>query len=321
MVESSTTEGRDPPVLYVDRDAPPIVVEHFAGRCHLVGPDVDAMTAAVGIIAGGTRWDGARMDGAPNARVLSRSGVGFDNVDLAAATARGITVCVAPDAPTVSTAEHAVAMILAAAKQLVPNQQRLRAGTGDYFNANRAIELAGRTLGLVGYGRIARRVARAAAGLDMIVIAHDPYLEQAQADVELVPFEELLARADVVSVHAPLTDDTRGIFDADAFAAMRPGAVFVNVARGGLVDQDALIAALDRGHLRGAALDVTEPEPLPVGHPLLERDDVLVTPHIASSSDVGRIRLYEHAIENALTFLAGGRPVQIVNPEVLEPVP
>jgi D-3-phosphoglycerate dehydrogenase / 2-oxoglutarate reductase len=308
----------EPPVMYVDRQPPVGVAEHFADRCVLRGPGLEAAATAEAIIASGARWDAARMDQVPNARVLSRSGVGYDNVDLEAAAARGIVVCIAPDAPTVSTAEHAVAMILAAAKHLVPNQLRLRAGTGDYFAANRAIELAGRTLGLVGYGRIARRVRRAAAALDMTVIAHDPYLDE--ADVELVSFPELLERADVISVHAPLTPTTRHLFDAAAFAAMRPGVIFVNVARGGLVDQDALLAALDRGHVSGAALDVTDPEPLPVGHRLLGRDDVLVTPHIASATVAGRLRLYEHAIDNALAVLSGRRPREVVNPEVLEAV-
>ena len=303
------------PVLYVDRQLPLDAVELVRARCTLRGPDLDALTTADGIIAGSARWDAARLAHASRARVLSRSGIGYDNVDVAAATAQGIVVCVAADAPTVSTAEHTVALILAAAKRLVPNQLRLRAGRGDYFGANRAIELAGRTLGLVGYGRIARRVRRAAAALDMDVVACDPFVTQ--ADVELVPFAELLRRADVISVHAPLTDDTRHLFDAAAFAAMRPGVVFVNAARGGLVDHDALLTALDRGQVDAAALDVTEPEPLPTDHPLLHRDDVLITPHVASATDAGKLRLYRDAIDNALAVLDGGTPPYVVNPEVL----
>jgi phosphoglycerate dehydrogenase-like enzyme len=307
------------PLFYVDRQWPAGVAERFAGRCRLSGPGLEGAGAARAIIASGSRWDAPRMDQLPNARVLSRSGVGYDNVDLAAASDRNIVVCVAPDAPTVSTAEHSVALILAAAKQLIANQARLRSGSGDYFGTSGAIELAGRTLGLVGYGRIARRVHRALAALDMAVIAHDPYLDK--ADVELVPFAELLERADIVSLHAPLTPANHGLLDAAAFAAMRQGAIFVNAARGGLVDHDALLAALDSGHLGGAALDVTDPEPLPVGHPLLRRDDILITPHIASATDAGRVRLYERAIENAFAVLAGLRPREVVNPDVLEPAP
>lgn len=303
-------------LIYVDRDLPSGLSQLVATGCALCGPEPEAMVDAVGIIAGSSRWDGARFDRMPRARVLSRSGIGYDGVDVAAATARGIVVCVAADAPTVSTAEHAVALILAAAKRLVPNQLRLRAATGDYFIANEAIELAGRTLGLVGYGRIARRVRRAAAALEMEVVACDPYLTDA-ADVELVPFAEVLRRADVISVHAPLTDDTRGLFGTTVFGAMRPGVVFVNAARGGLVDQAALLAALDSGQVGAAALDVTDPEPLPPDHPLLHRDDVIVTPHIASATDAGKLRLYQHAIDNALAVLEGRTPPHVVNPEVL----
>jgi D-3-phosphoglycerate dehydrogenase/(S)-sulfolactate dehydrogenase len=274
------------------------------------------MTDAVGIVASGVPWDQSRMDLAPRARVLSRSGIGYDNVDVEAATARGIVVCVAADAPTVSTAEHAVALMLAAAKRLVPNQLRLRAGTGDYVAVNDGIELAGRTLGLVGYGRIARRVHRVAEALDMTVVAHDPYVTD--APVELVSFAELLDRADVVSVHAPLTDETRTLVDATAFDAMRHGVVFVNTARGRLVDHVALLAAIDGGKVSAAAVDVSDPEPLPPDHPLLHRDRVVVTPHIASATGAGRLRLYRHAIDNALTVLDGGIPPHVINPEVLE---
>ena len=153
----------------------------------------------------------------------------------------------------------------------------------------------------------------------MEVIACDPYVPVVDgAEVELVVLAELLRRADVISVHAPLTDDTRHLFDSAAFAATRRGVVFVNAARGGLVDQDALLAALDRGQVGAAALDVTDPEPLPADHPLLHRDDVLVTPHVASSTDAGKLRLYEHAIDNALAVLDGRPPPHVVNPEVLE---
>ena len=168
------------------------------------------------------------MDAGPRLRVISRSGIGYDSVDVAAATARGIAVCIAPTAPTVSTAEHAVALLMAAAKDVAGNQARLRDAAGDYFAQSGSVELAGGTLGLVGYGRIARRVGRVAEALDMRVIAYDPFLDASVADgAELVSFDELLAQADAISVHAPLTDSTRRLFDADAFAHMRQGVIFV----------------------------------------------------------------------------------------------
>jgi phosphoglycerate dehydrogenase-like enzyme len=313
----------DGPLLYLYRELPAEMMATLVRRARLSGPEPAAMATAEGIIAGASRWDGARMDLCPAARVISRSGIGYDSVDVAAATARGIAVCIAPDAPTVSTAEHAVALLLAAAKHLSENQARLRSGPSDHFGLCRSVELDGATLGLVGYGRIARRVGRAGTALGMTVVAHDPYLEPAvDLDVELVSFDELLARSDAISVHAPLTDGpdgTRGLFGPDAFAKVRPGVLFVNTARGPLVDQDALVAALDAGQVGSAALDVTDPEPLPVDHPLLNRDDVIVTPHIASATGAGRLRLYEHAVANALGVLAGLPPATcyVVNPEAM----
>jgi phosphoglycerate dehydrogenase-like enzyme len=177
-----------------------------------------------------------------------------------------------------------------------------------------ALELDGRRLGLVGLGRIARRVAAAATALGMEVIAHDPFIQADSVDgVRLVSLDEVFSESDVVSLHAPGGEATKHLVDASRLAAMRPGAYLVNCARGSLVDQEALLAALDSGQLAGAALDVTEPEPLPEGHPLLGREDVLVTPHVASSTAAGRRRLYEHAIDNALAVLEG-RPATTVTP-------
>jgi D-3-phosphoglycerate dehydrogenase len=305
------------PALYIDRSIPDGLDDLFSGRADIVGPDPAALAEADGVIAGAATWDGERMDGATDRlKVISRSGIGYDGVDLKAATERGLVVCNAPEAPTVSTAEHAVALLLAAAKRIPVNQQKLRDAAGDYFETNDAIELDGRTLGLVAYGRIARRVGAVAAALGMRVVTHDPYLDE--ADVDLVDFDSLLEQSDVISVHAPLTPDTRRMFDATAFAAMRPGVVFVNAARGGLVDQEALLIALGNGQVFAAALDVTDPEPLAPEHPLLSHPDVIVTPHIASATDRGKRRLFDHAIENALAVIAGDRPATVVNPEVYD---
>ncbi len=304
------------PALYVDRPLPGGFDDMFAGRADVVGPAMEELAVADGAIAGSARWDRERIAGASERlRVISRTGIGYDSVDLAAATARGIVVCNAPEAPTVSTAEHTLALLLCAAKRLTLCQQRLRDDEGDYFARNDAIELDGRTLGLVGFGRIARRVGAVGRALGMRVVACDPYLATAEG-IELVDFATLLADADVISVHVPLTAETRHLFDAEAFAATKPGVVFVNAARGGLVDQAALLAALDRGQVGAAGLDVTEPEPLPPDHPLLHHPRVVVTPHIASATDRGKRRLYEHAIANALQVIAGERPSTVVNPEV-----
>ncbi len=304
------------PILSVDVPLSPAHLELFVGKAHIVGPD-GSVASANGAVAGAAVWDGDRMDGYDDLQVISRAGIGFDAVDLKAATERGIVVCNAPDAPTVSTAEHAVALMMTCAKTMAANQRRQRDGVGGYAAANTAMELEGRTLGLIGYGRIARRVSAVATALGMNVVTADPYIDPTSADVNVVSFDDLLAQADVVSLHAPATDATRGMIGANAMAAMRPGAILVNTARGVLVDHTALVAALESGHLGGAGLDVTDPEPLPLDHPLLARDDVVVTPHIASSSDRGKLRLYAHAIENALGVIAGDQPTTCVNPEVL----
>ena len=250
---------------------------------------------------------------APNLTVISRVGVGYDNVDVAAATVAGVTVCNTPMAPTVSTAEHTIALLLAITKHLPHQIAHARRGLrGEPIG--RSLELDGRVLGLIGLGRIASRVAIVARALGMSVVATDPGVATSPVEgVALVEFRELLATSDVVSLHTPALPSTVRLIDAETLAAMKPGAYLVNCARGVLVDHDALLAAIDNGHLAGAGLDVTEPEPLPQGHPLLARPNVIVTPHVASASVAGRRRLYEHSIGNALAVLEG-RPADIVAP-------
>lgn len=281
------------------------------------------LAGAQAILAGSHRYGGDQFDQAPELLVICRTGIGYDTVDVEAASRRGIAVCNAPEGPTVSTAEHTVALILAASKRIVQSGNRLRNACGDYYQKHQAVELDGKTLGLVGFGRIARRVAQAGAGLGMQPVAYDPYL-----DDDLFPapvrraagLDEVLATGDVISAHIPASPGNRRLFDDRAFGLMKPGAVFVNTARGSLVDQEALLAALDRGHLFGAGLDVTDPEPLPPGHPLLHRPNVTVTPHIASSTTEGRRRIFEIALQQVLLTLNGQRPPNLVNGESWEKI-
>ena len=274
-------------------------------------------------IAARLSYDDALFDVAPDLLAVCRTGIGYDAIDVEAATRRGVAVCNVPDGPTVSTAEHAVALMMAAAKRLIQSGNRLRNARGNYYRSHQAIELDGKTLGLVGFGRIARRVATLGTALGMELLAYDPFL----TDDAFPPsvgrsrtLEELLARSDVVSVHIPMSPGNARMFDADTFARMKPGAVFVNAARGGLVDHGALIEALDRGHLFGAGLDVTDPEPLPPDHPLLHRPEVTVTPHVASATAEARVRIFRAAIEQALMVIDGQRPPHIVNPDVWDRV-
>ena len=260
------------------------------------------------------------MDQAPDLKVISRSGIGFDTVDLDAAAAQGVVVCNTPDAPSISTAEHTMSLLMAATKFTANNVARLRAGRQDFYAAHEGIELSGATVGVVGHGRIGSRVARMCAAMDMRVIVCDPYVDisESGAEHEQVDLETVLTESRVITMHTPLTDETRNLLDAEAFARMQDGVVIVNAARGGVIDTQALIDALDSGKVYAAGLDVTAPEPLDPEHTLLNRDNVVVTPHIASATDKGRVRMYSGAIENARQVLAGERPVDVVNPHVYE---
>ena len=323
MPETTTTQRAKPPVWF-ERAILPELVPEVAASVIILGPSTVAdpyagLATAWGAVASTLAYDAALMDHAPRLRLIARTGIGYDRVDVAEATKRGIAVCNTPDAPTISTAEHAATLMLMVAKNIKLGEGRLRAGGGDYYLRHEGVELDGKTLGLVGLGRIARRVARFGEGLGMRVVAFDPFLPPADFPSSIVraaSLAELLAVADVVSLHVPLSDATRGMIGIEQFAQMKQGAVFVNTARGGLVDSDALLDALDAGRLTGAGLDVTEPEPLPPDHPLLHRDDVVVTPHIASATAEAKVRIFRAAFEQVVNGLAGQRPEHLVNPEV-----
>ena len=317
------------PRVWFERPVLPGLASSVEASCAILGPGSDddryaGIEEALGAVVGASPYDAAIMDRAPGLRVIARTGIGYDAVDLAAATARGIAVCNTPDGPTISTAEHAVTLMLMVAKGVKPAEASLSTGTTSaYFARHEGIELAGKILGLVGFGRIARRVAVIAEGIGMRIVTFDPYVDPASIPPGIVrvdDLDDLLGVADVVSVHVPLTDVSRAMFGPERFAAMKRGAVFVNTARGGLVDHDAVLAALDAGRLVGAGLDVTTPEPLPPDHPLLGRDDVVVTPHIASATADGKVRLLQAAFEQAMAVLHGERPAHLVNPEVWDRV-
>jgi D-3-phosphoglycerate dehydrogenase len=317
------------PRVWFERPVLPEFAESVAAACTMLGPATDddpyaGVAQAEAAIAGAAPYDAAFMDRAPDLKVIARTGIGYDGVDVEAATRRGIAVCNTPDAPTISTAEHAVTLMLLVAKRMNAAEDALRAGaSGGYYSRHTAIELDGKVLGLVGFGRIARHVARIAGGLGMRVAFFDPYVDPSAvpAGIDRAPtLDALLGGADVVSVHVPLTDASRGMFGAAQFAALKPGAVFINTARGGLVDGDALLEALEVGRLFGAGLDVTSPEPLPPGHPLLRRDDVVVTPHVASATAEGKARMFRAAFQQAIDVVEGRRPEHLVNPEVWDQI-
>ena len=221
--------------------------------------------------------------------LVGRAGIGVDNIDVAAAIQRGIVVMNTPEAGATTTGEHAIALLLALARNLAAADASLRSGRWDKSRFT-GVEVTGKTLGVLGLGRIGRVVADRGRGLGMVVVAHDPHVaqEHAPAGVRMVTFAELLAGSDFVSVHVPLTDSSRHLLGRAELAAMKRGARLVHAARGGIVDEAALCDALQSGHLAGAALDVFEVEPLPADSPLRTAPNLLLTPHLGASTHEAR---------------------------------
>ena len=238
------------------------------------------------IVRSETKVTARVMDEAVRLRAVGRAGVGVDNIDIAAATQRGIVVMNAPDGNTITTAEHTIALLTALARQVPQANASLKAGRWERKRFV-GVELQGKTLGIVGLGRIGRVVAARARGLGMNVVAYDPFVTPESlldAELEFAPLDQVYARADFLTVHTPLTPETRGIVGAEAFAKMKDGVRIINCARGGLVDEAALNDALVSGKVAGAALDVFTEEPPPTNHPLLAFDSVIVTPHLGAST-------------------------------------
>jgi glyoxylate reductase len=245
------------------------------------------------------RVDAELIDGAPHLKAISNYAVGYDNIDLTAATARGIPVGNTPDVLTEATADLAFALLLAAARKLPEAIDSVHAGDWQTWEPLRHLgyDVHGATLGIVGLGRIGRAVAQRAGGFEMTVLHTGGSTGQ--------PLASVLERADFVSLHCPLTPATHHLIDATALSRMRPTAILINTARGPIVDPDALRHALIDGTIAGAAIDVTDPEPLPATHPLLSAPNLIVTPHIGSATHAARERMTELAVDNLLAGLNG----------------
>jgi glyoxylate reductase len=243
--------------------------------------------------------DAELIEAAPNLRAISNYAVGVDNVDVEAATARGIPVGNTPGVLTESTADLALALMLGIARRLVEGEAFVRAGEWVTWEPGLMLgrDLHGATVGVVGYGRIGQAVGRRLEGFGCELLT--------TSGSGGVPLDELLARSDFVTVHTPLTPATRGLIGTEALARMKPTAYLINTARGPIVDTDALAHALHAGELAGAALDVTDPEPLPGNHPLLEAPNLLVVPHVGSATVATRERMADMAVDNLLAGLAG----------------
>ena len=238
------------------------------------------------IVRSETKVTADLMDAAAELRVIGRAGVGVDNIDVSAATARGIVVVNAPDGNTITTAEHTIALLVSLARRVPQANSSLKSGKWERKNFV-GTELQGKTLGIVGLGRIGRVVASRARALGMRIIAYDPFVAPEQThdlEIDSGTLDEVLARADFLTVHTPLTPDTRGLIDAKALTKMKNGARIINCARGGLIDEAALAEAIKSGKIAGAALDVFEQEPPGSEHPLLRLDEVIATPHLGAST-------------------------------------
>ena len=264
------------------------------------------------------RIDGDVLDRIPSLRVVSNFAVGYDNIDVPAATARGVLVCNTPDVLTDATADHTWALLLAAARRIPESMAYVREGRWKTWGPTLLLgqEVSGATIGIVGLGRIGKEVAKRARGFAMRILAFDPYQDAAFArehGVTYVPFERLLGESDFVTTHVALTPETRHLIDRAALERMKPTAILVNASRGPVVDTAALVAALQDGTILAAALDVTDPEPLPADHPLVNMPNCIVVPHTASATVQTRDRMADLAARNLLAGLAGERPPAAIN--------
>ncbi len=264
------------------------------------------------------RVDSALLDASPRVRVVANMAVGYDNIDVPACTERGVLVTNTPGVLTEATADMTWALLLAAARRLPEGDRALRGGEWGPWHPTWLLgrRVSGATLGIVGPGRIGRAVAQRALGFGMTVLYHGRH---AVADFPgtFVPLDDLLARAEYVSMHVPLTPETTRMCDAAFFARMRPEAIFVNTTRGGVVDQAALTEALRSGQIAGAGLDVMTPEPIPVDDPLLTAPHLVIAPHLGSATLETRTAMARLAVEGLLAGLDGRAPSNAVNPEAL----
>jgi D-3-phosphoglycerate dehydrogenase len=253
-------------------------------------------------------------------QVVGRYGIGVDNIAVDEATRLGIPVTNVPAYCLDEVAEHALALMLAGARKMCQYNAAVHEGNWSLQTGTPIYRLRGRTLGIIGFGKIGQTLAEKARAFGLSILAYDAYLSPdliRQRDAEPVSLDDLLARADFVSLHTPLTPETRGLLNAQRLRAMKPTAFVVNTARGGLIDTNALMQALREGWIAGAGLDVFDPEPLPADHPLLALPNLIATPHAAFYSEESVLELEVQAARNVAAVLSGKRPASVVNPQVL----
>lgn len=274
--------------------------------------DVDAIATCWGQVTGKV------IESACNCRVICRMGIGLDNIDIRTATSQGILVTNVPDYCVEEVADHALGLMLALARNIGFYHQRTKNGEYALPAGPPMNRLRGRRLGLIGFGRIGRAVFERARAFGLDVVASTPTGNDYGTGCPMAPLEELLSTSDVISLHAPLTDDTHHLLNTRTFAEMKPGLIVVNTSRGPLIDPDALYAAIKSGQVRGAGLDVFEPEPPDLSLPLYRHEAVIVTPHAAFVSEESVVELRKRVAQQIVAVLSGDVPENVVNPQVLQ---
>jgi D-3-phosphoglycerate dehydrogenase len=272
-------------------------------------------TADALIVRSATRVTRELLSLAPRLKAVGRAGVGVDNVDLPAASERGVAVFNAPGGNTIAAAELTIALLISVARKIPAAEASLRSGLWDRA-AFKGVELRGKTLGLIGAGRIGSEVAVRCQAFEMDVITYDPYLSPARADelgVEMVSLDKVIERSDFVSIHVPLNDETRGLIASDALGRMKPTAFVVNASRGGVVDETALTKALHNGDIAGAALDVYESEPLAADSPLRDAPNLVLTPHLGASTAEAQVNVATEVAEKIRILIETGSLSDAVN--------
>lgn len=310
------------PRLWIEFEVPAEYLAPLQGLVEVVNGDDPGklVGSTVAIRSPGHAIDADFMDSVgPGLQLLAMPGTGLDHIDVAAASERGILVCNNPDAPGESTAEHAVALLLATAKRVFTGGVQLRRGDVDRASLI-GTEVRGRTLGVLGYGRIGRRVAEICAlGLGMSVLVYLPVVRSGLPRPEGISFttdlDALFARADFVSLHTPLNAETRHLVRERHLRLMKPGGYLINTSRGAVIDETALIRVLQDGHLAGAGLDVFDPDPPPADNPLLRMPNVVATPHVAPFTAASLRAMWRGVAGQIAQVLQGARPANLVNPD------
>jgi D-3-phosphoglycerate dehydrogenase len=272
------------------------------------------------IIRSSTTADAELLNAAPNLKAIARAGVGVDNVDVPLATAKGVVVMNTPDGNTIATAEHTFGLMLALARHIPQGNASLKAGKWDR-KSYMGVELRGKTLGIIGFGRIGRAIAKRALAFEMTVITTDPFIPAdvtADLGVELVDLETLYARSDFITLHSLITEETRGMINHASIAKMKPGVRIINAARGALINEADLAEAIKSGQVAGAALDVYTEEPPAADNPLLALDNVIDTPHLAASTSDAQVAVAVDAAQLIVDALLHNKYNNVVNPGVLQ---